>query len=161
MRRHEFMKSPWSILLCLCASSSLAADYLKAFPPAEAGMNRYVINLPEQADESAWRVELMIGKTVQTDAANRYFFGGRLEVETIEGWGFDRYLLRELGPMAGTLMAVDPDAPKVERFITLGGEPQLLRYNSRLPLVVYVPAGVEVRYRFWRADPGVTHAEQG
>ena len=47
--------------------------------------------------------------------------------------------------MAGTLMAVSPDAPKVDRFITLGGEPQLLRYNSRLPLVVYVPGGVEVR----------------
>jgi ecotin len=42
--------------------------------------------------------------------------------------------------------------PKVERFITLGGEPELLRYNSRLPLVVYVPVGVEVRYRIWKAD---------
>jgi ecotin len=40
--------------------------------------------------------------------------------------------------------------PKVDRFITLGGEPQLLRYNSRLPLVVYAPDGVEVRYRLWR-----------
>ena len=63
--------------------------------------------------------------------------------------------------MAGTLMAVDPDAPKVDRFITLGGEPQLLRYNSRLPLVVYVPDGVEVRYRFWRADATVLAAEAG
>jgi ecotin len=56
---------------------------------------------------------------------------------------------------------VNPDAPKVERFITLGGEPRLLRYNSRLPLVVYVPDGVEVRYRFWRADTDVASAERG
>ena len=29
----------------------------------------------------------------------------------------------------------------------LGGAARLLRYNSHLPLVVYVPAGVEVRHR--------------
>jgi hypothetical protein len=54
--------------------------------------------------------------------------------------------------MAGTLMAVDPDAPLVDRFVTLGGEAQLLRYNSRVPLVVYLPADVELRHRLWRAD---------
>jgi ecotin len=63
--------------------------------------------------------------------------------------------------MAGTLMAVSPDAPKVDRFITLGGEPQLLRYNSRLPLVVYIPGGVEVRYRIWRAGPEVNPVPEG
>jgi ecotin len=63
--------------------------------------------------------------------------------------------------MAGTLMAVGPDTPRVDRFITLGGEPQLLRYNSRLPLVVYVPSGVEVRYRIWRAGPEVKPVPQG
>ncbi len=155
------MKTLFALALTLATTMTLAADNMKAFPPADEGMARYVIILPEQADETAWRVELLVGKTVQTDAANRYFFAGTLEIETIEGWGFDRHMLRQLGPMAGTLMAVDPDAPKVERFITLGGEPQLLRYNSRLPLVVYVPEGVEVRYRFWRADVDIATAERG
>lgn len=155
------MKTLFALVMSLVTSMSLAADNMKAFPPAEEGMVRYVINLPEQVDEAGWRVELLVGKTVQTDAANRYFFAGTLETETIEGWGFDRHILRQLGPMAGTLMAVNPDAPKVERFITLGGEPRLLRYNSRLPLVVYVPEGVEVRYRFWRADAEIAAAERG
>jgi ecotin len=155
------MKTLFALALTIATTMTLAADNMKAFPPADEGMARYVINLPEQADETAWRVELLVGKTVQTDAANRYFFAGTLETETIEGWGFDRHILRQLGPMAGTLMAVDPSVPKVERFITLGGEPRLLRYNSRLPLVVYVPEGVEVRYRFWRADADITAAERG
>ena len=51
--------------------------------------------------------------------------------------------------------------PKVDCFITLGGEPRLLRYNSRLPVVVYVPADVEVRYGIWRADRKVTPAKPG
>ena len=88
---------------------------------------------------------------VKTDAVNRYFFAGTLQTENIPGWGYDRYILRTLGPMA-TRMAAPPDAPLVERFICLG-EAWLISYNSRLPLVVYVPAGVEVRYRLWRADP--------
>lgn len=126
---------------------------MQAFPPAEEGMVRHVISLAQQADESALKIELIIGKTVKTDATNRYFFAGTLETENIPGWGVDRYILRQLGPMAGTLMAIPPDAPMVERFISLGGEARLLRYNSRLPIVVYVPAGVEVRHRLWRADP--------
>jgi ecotin len=148
------------LALVVCAFAA-AADNLKAFPPAAAGMVRHVIHLPQQQDESAFKVELIIGKTVKTDANNRYFFVGTLETESIPGWGFDRYILRKLGPMAGTLMAVDPDAPQVERFISLGGEPRLLRYNSRLPIVVYVPAGVEVRYRLWHAEPKIAPAEQG
>jgi len=146
------MRSIESAALLTIASISLAvaADDLKAFPPAEQGMTRHVIRLLKQKDEAAFKVELIIGKTVRTDSQNHYFFGGKLETENIPGWGFDRYILRQLGPMAGTLMAVDPDGPQVDRFISLGGE-TILRYNSRLPVVVYVPADVEVRYRLWRA----------
>lgn len=137
------------------SAESEAERNLKAFPPADAGMARHVLILPPHEQEDSFRVELKIGKTVRTDPVNRYFFGGNLQALNIEGWGFTRYVLAEIGPMAGTLMAISPDVPKVDRFITLGGEPQLLRYNSRLPLVVYVPDGVEVRYRIWQAEPEV------
>ncbi len=151
-----------SVLCALLVSfSAHAADNLKAFPPPDEGMVRYVINLPKQRDESAFKVELLVGKVVRTDAANRYFFSGTLETRTIDGWGFDRHILRELGPMGGTLMAPDPKAPQVDRFITLRGDPQLLRYNSQLPLVVYVPKDVQVRYRVWRASHLIQRAKQG
>lgn len=144
-----------ALVAYLALARAFAADPLQAFPAAEAGMVRHVINLAKQDDESLLRVELIVGKTVKTDAANRYFFAGTLETESLPGWGYERYILRQLGPMAGTLMAVAPAAPQVERFIALGGEPRLLLYNSRLPLVAYVPAGVEVRHRLWRAEsPG-------
>ena len=152
---------PSVLLLALAVPAGHAADNMKAFPPAEAGMVRFVLEVPKQEDESALKVELIVGKTVQTDEHNRYFFGGRIETETIKGWGFPRYIVRKLGPMAGTLMAVDPNAPKVSRFITLGGDPYLIRYNSRLPIVVYAPEGVEVRYRIWSAGAETRTLDKG
>ena len=149
------------LLLLFSVPPGQAADNMKAFPSAEKGMARYVLQLPSQDDESAFKVELIVGKTVQVDERNRYFFGGKIEAETIKGWGFTRYKVSKLGPMAGTLMAVDPNASKVARFITLDGEPYLIRYNSRLPIVVYVPEGVEVRYRIWAAGAEVKTIEKG
>ncbi len=150
------LKTAGPLAALLFIGSSLpapAADNMKAFPPADTGMVRHVLHLPPQTDEYAFKLELIVGKTVPLDPDNRYFFAGSIEEETIQGWGFPRYIVRQLGAMAGTLMAVDPDAPKANRFVTLGGEPYLIRYNSRLPVVVYTPEGVEVRFRLWRSDP--------
>jgi ecotin len=103
-------------------------------------------------------VDLIVGNTVQVDEGNRYFFAGKIEEETIKGWGFPRRVHPHPNLLPeGEETIADPhgiwkfrsstDAPKVNRFITLGGEPYFIRYNSRLPIVVYVPEGVEVRYR--------------
>jgi ecotin len=149
-------------LTCFALVSTVsAADNMKAFPPAEAGMTRHLLQVPTEKDEDSFKLELIVGKTVKLDAENRYFFGGQIEAVNIEGWGFTRYVVGKLGPMAGTLMAPDPSAPKVDRFISLAGEPYLIRYNSRLPVVVYVPEGVELRYRIWRADPDGKAVPQG
>lgn len=142
-----------ALSLLFAVLSAQAADNMKAFPPAEPGMVRHVLQLPKQDDEYAFKVELIVGKTVNVDRANTYFFAGKIDAVEIEGWGFTRYVVSSLGPMAGTLMAVDPDAPKADRFVSLGGEPYLIRYNSRLQVVVYAPEGVEVRYRIWSAAP--------
>ena len=124
-------------------------------------MVRYVLRLPDKGDESAFRVELIVGKTARVDPRNRHFFGGEIEAESIQGWGYTRYLVRQVGPMAGTRIAVDPEEPMVERFIALGGEPYLVRYNSRLPLVIYVPEGFAVRYRVWSAGAEAREIEPG
>ena len=57
---------------------------MKAFPPAESGMSRYVLFLPPQKDESGFRVELIAGKTIATDGVNNYFLGGKIEEEIID-----------------------------------------------------------------------------
>ncbi len=63
-----------SIFTALLLAISLpvsAADNMKAFPPADAGMVRYVLQLPAEQDETTLKgkVELLVGKTVLTDSA--------------------------------------------------------------------------------------------
>jgi ecotin len=149
--------------LCMLVAIPLAqaVDNMHAFPAADEGMIRYVLQLPKLDEESDSRVELIVGRTVEVDAGNRYFFAGKIEEQTITGWGFPRYLVSKLGPMAGTLMAIDPNAPKVKRFVMLAGEPFFVRYNSRLPIVVYAPEGVDVRYRVWSAAPEAKGMDKG
>jgi ecotin len=149
------------VLLLFAASTGHAQNNLRAFPPAGEGMVRHVLQLPEKTEEEEFRVELIVGKVVRTDARNKYFFGGKIEEETIKGWGFTLYRVTKFGPMAGTLMAVDPNEPKVSRFIALAGGPYLIRYNSRLPIVVYAPDGVDVRYRIWSAGSEVKTIPKG
>ena len=71
------------VMFLLAMPVNGAADNLRAFPPAAAGMTRFVLQLPPQTDEYSLKVELMIGKTVQVDAHNRYFFAGTIEEQTV------------------------------------------------------------------------------
>lgn len=127
----------------------------KAYPKAEAGMTRHVLYLKPMDHEADVQVELIVGKTVEVDGVNQHFFGGAIKPETVQGWGYTKYVVEKgtFDRMMGTLMAVPPDAEKVKRFVRVSTPgPYLVRYNSRLPIVVYVPEGGEVRYRLWHAD---------
>ncbi|SHO52722.1 ecotin [Desulfopila aestuarii] len=164
-RKNAAIKRPILLVMLLVLLSTsftaLADDNMKAFPQAEAGMVRHVLQLPAKDDETLYKVEVIVGKVVMVDGVNQYRFGGSIESEVIEGWGYTRYVVDKIGPMMGTMMAVDPNAPKVERFIAIGGEPYLIRYNSRLPVVVYVPEGCEVRYRIWSGGSEMLTMQKG
>ena len=150
-------------LLALALLPSAAEDhkYLKAFPKASDGMERFVIELPhkERDEEVGFKVELVVGKEMMTDGVNRVSLGATIEPKPLEGWGFTYYECAEVTPGPSTLIAVPPGTPKVKRFVT--GRPLQIRYNSRIPVVVYVPKGHEVRYRIWRADETYEKAEEG
>ncbi|MFJ4112386.1 MULTISPECIES: serine protease inhibitor ecotin [Pseudomonas] len=152
---------PSAILaLTLAATAPAMAASLKdvaPYPEAEKGFTRQVIHLPTQADEQAHKLEIIAGKTLQVDC-NRQRLAGSLEEHTLEGWGYSYYRLDKVGGPASTLMAC-PDGKKTEAFVPVVGEGFLLRYNSKLPVVVYVPEGVQVRYRVWSAAQEVQTAK--
>ena len=128
------------------------------FPKAENGFTRQVIRLVPQTREEDFQVEILAGKTLEVDC-NRQRLGGILEEKNLEGWGYPFYRLEKvIGPMS-TLMAC-PDGKRKQDFVPVVGDGFLLRYNSKLPLVLYVPKDVEVRYRIWSASNKVEKAVQ-
>lgn len=146
------MKS-WLILLSVLSLRLSAAEHpeLRAYPESVDGLVRHVIVLPhrERGEEDAFKVELMAGKVLSTDGVNRLRMSGEITEKIVQGWGYPYYQVSEPGPVASTLMAPLEGVQPVNRFVAMPGK--LIRYNSRLPVVVYAPEGVEVRYRIWSA----------
>ncbi|THF65555.1 serine protease inhibitor ecotin [Pseudothauera nasutitermitis] len=122
---------------------------IKPYPPAAEGQVRHVIQLPQQANEYDFKVELIAGKTMEVDCNHRSL-GGEWQEKTVQGWGYTYYELEKVGPGISTMMACPPGSTR-QAFVQVGGEPLLVRYNSKLPLVLYAPSDVEVRYRVWAA----------
>ncbi len=154
----------WLIISLLFSSTQLtAAEHprLKAFPEAEQGMERFVIALPdkERDQEQSYRVELLVGKEMETDGVNQVRLGSSIESRPLKGWGFTYYEVKEASASISTLMAAPDGGTKVKQFVTTA--PILIRYNSRIPIVVYVPDGYEVRVRIWTAADRYQTAEPG
>lgn len=143
------------ISLCACATAGVeaqgsrsVADELKAYPEAAAGQTRHVITLPPTQNEDELNVEIIVGQTKTVDC-NRHSLGGELSERVVDGWGYNYYIVPQITAGASTMMGCPPNSER-ETFVTLPGQ-TIVRYNSKLPLVVYTPENAEVRYRFWRA----------
>lgn len=159
MQRYSKMFVISSFLL-VCVNVFAASDEMKPYPPAQDGFKRMVIHLQTLVDENANKLELIIGKTIEVDC-NRHWFGGQITEETAKGWGYPYYSLKSvMGPMS-TMMACPADKKEQKAFVQVRSDQGLLRYNSKLPVVVYVPADFEVHYRIWTAwkETGVAKVE--
>jgi ecotin len=138
------------IVVGACASAMSQEDDMKPWPAAGPGEARYVIRLSAMDDESAHGVELIIGRELEIDC-NRHWFGGKFERQVVAGWGYSMYRLTDVAGPAATMMAC-PGEEKRMAFVSVNLDDPFLRYNSKLPIVVYVPDGFAVRYRTWSAD---------
>jgi len=147
--------------LALIGMPVTAAEHkeLKAFPAAKEGMVRHVIVLPhkERGEEDAFKVELIPGKTQMTDGVNLVRMGATVEPRPLKGWGYTFYEVTGSDRVMSTKMAAAPGGKQVKKFVQ--GKPLQIRYNSRLPIVIYAPKGYEIRYRIWSAPEKLEAAE--
>lgn len=145
------------LLMAIITPATISADIkerVKMFPEPTAGYKQVVIELPAKKNEQNLRVELFAGKNVQTDC-NRHFMMGSINERELTGWGYSYYIVESDGNMASTRMAC-PDGKVKSEFVYM--KTQMVRYNSRLPIVVYVPQGMDVKYRVWKAGKKLKEA---
>lgn len=120
---------------------------LEPFPAASEGMVRHVIELPKKSDESKLKVEIIPGKMMLVDC-NLHTLTGELTEKDLQGWGYTYYEFNSDGKTVSTMMACNK--PEENKFVL--SKTLLVRYNSKLPIVVYAPVGYDIKYRIWKAD---------
>jgi len=140
-------------LLPLSAAETNKRSY-SMFPAPEAGEQRYIIEVPKQTDEADYRLQLFIGKEQMADC-NQHVLSGKMERRELKGWGYHYYVVRDLNNGIHTMMICRKPAER--RFVAM--QSGLLRYNSRIGTVVYVPKGYTVRYRIWKAEEALHPAQ--
>lgn len=134
---------------------------LKPYPAAAVGERRWLIQLPGvlktspdpalSSNPADWRVELIVGRELQLDC-NLHRLGGRLEAESLKGSGTTIYRVKDAGPLLFTRKACPPDQAKRQGFVVLGAKPYVVPYKASLPIVIYAPRDLQVRWRLWKAE---------
>lgn len=127
-------------------------NQIAPYPEAKPGFKRSVIHLPKLANEANSKVELIIGKELTTDC-NARTLSGKIKQQTLEGWGYDYYVVESNNTTISTLMAC-PSGTEKPKFVALNSDLGLINYNSRLPIVVYAPSDMQVKYRVWSIADG-------
>jgi len=121
---------------------------IEMFPKAKEGFKQVYIQLPVAKNERDLKVEFFVGVEKMLDC-NKHFLIGKVNNQDLQGWGYNYYEVESKGETGGTLMAC-PDQKLTKKFVYL--QPETVRYNSKLPLVFYIPKDMEVRYRVLRPD---------
>lgn len=123
-----------------------AVKNLKPYPVKLDSLERYVIYLEEKENEDEYQVEIIAGRHLEMDCNNQRLLG-QFEEETVKGWGYTYHVFETEGHITSTLMMCP--GPKTMKFIAAPSE--MVRYNSRLPIVVYLPKDYELKYKIWSA----------
>lgn len=127
-----------------------ATEALNAYPESMEGYDRYVLLLPEiKNSQKDRKIEIIPGITTEVDC-NKYGLMGAFVKKDIEGWGYSYLIFESDGEVRSTRMACPENTRRTE---VVTGTTYLLNYNSRLPVVVFIPKkdNFSVQYKVWEA----------
>lgn len=121
---------------------------VKAYPEAKAGYVKNVIVLPKRTNEEQYKVELYAGVIQEVDC-NSYSMMGVIEEKVLDGYGYTYYNVMTEEKLMGTMRGC-LDGVKTTKFIST--QPVIIRYNSNIPIVIYTPENVQIRYKVYATD---------
>jgi len=131
-------------------------ESLEPYPLPKGGEKRVVIYLGTAPNEDELEVELLAGKMKNIDCNNYHLADSSITENTIRGWGYTLYQVKVGDNLFGTLMGCSPGS---EHMAFVPGASTKVRYNSRLPLVLYTADNVIIKYRVWSAPASFTKTE--
>ncbi len=118
---------------------------ISMYPKADENQVRHIIELAPLKNEETVKVEIYLCKEMEVDC-NIHRLEGSLTAKELSGWGYNYYVFETNGKIISTLMNC-PDGKLTKKDVM--SESKLLRYNSKLPIVVYSPKGYKAKYRIW------------
>jgi ecotin len=133
-------------------------SYLAEYPASQKGLTRFVLHLPVREKEADLKVEFFAGLQ-QEWSCNRPFMQTEIKTRDVKGWGFKYFIASWDGKFASNLVACLGSEVKETSFIH--GSGTLIDYNSKLPVVVFAPKDLSVRFRIWNAGATEEMAESG
>ncbi|KUF43949.1 proteinase inhibitor [Myroides marinus] len=136
-------------LMTATMAQTITRTDVSIFPAPEKGYKQVVIDVPHSTKDDSKKIEFTVGKMMEVDGCNHFSLLGTLEQKDLQGWGYSYYVFNTKGDVVSTMMAC-PDAHKKHSFVS--GQPELARYNGKLPIVVYVPEEYEVRFKIYTTD---------
>lgn len=143
-----------AVFAIFTSSTLMAQNFMhqdiSIFPKPQAGVTQWVINVPHSENDDQKKVEIYVGKTQEVDKCNNHILTGSFETKPLEGWGYEYLVFTTNGNIMATQMGC-MDNTKAAKFIM--AQPQVMRYNGRLPIIVYAPEGYEVKYKIYKAEP--------
>lgn len=131
-------------------------ENVDAFPKAKEGYQQVYIQVPTDKNEHDLKIEFFVGIETMVDC-NNHSLSGNVQSKDLEGWGYSYYEVEYKGQMFSTKMGCG-NQKDTKKFVSF--QPEIVRYNSKLPVVLYVPKDMEVRYRILRPDSDMKKAIQ-
>ena len=159
----KFIEASYIALLAATSTVTFAAEPSEAqtqsiemFPAEMEGYTRHVIRLPKLENEAM--LELLPAKVVRADSCNRFSASVNVERNSIPGWGYSYLTISDFQQGGSTMMAC-PDGESDRKIFANSDDLTNLRYNDRMPLVVFVEDGMSLDYKIWRVDPSEAEIE--
>ncbi|NLZ96032.1 MAG: hypothetical protein GX921_09455 [Bacteroidales bacterium] len=125
-----------------------AAKQVTSYPESMENYDRYVMYLSPQDNEEELRLEIIPGVMKEVDC-NTHWLMGEFETKVVEGMGYEYLVFNSNGDIASTRMAC-PDNEMTEEFIA--AESHFGRYNSQVSQIVFVPEGMKLKFKTWKAN---------
>jgi ecotin len=138
-----------SLSIQAIAQQIVSKQDLSIFPMPESGYKKVIIEVPYSDKDDQKKIEFSVGKWMEVDGCNYFNLQGTLETKDLQGWGYNYYVFKTNGQVTSTMMGCS-DAAMRNLFVT--AQPEMVRYNGKLPIVIYVPEEYQVKFKIFKAE---------